>query len=83
MPPFRVDGRWVHVGADEDAICWVPSAYTLFRTWRRAVSYVRRSGNLVPGVAVSECASATLLGARMALSGLSWRPRVPLGVRRD
>ena len=59
VPPFKVDGKWVRVGVDEDAICCVPSAYTLFRTWRRAVSlatrrsFVLRSCDLVPGVAVS------------------------------
>ena len=37
LRPFRVDGRWVRIGDDEDAICCVPSAYTLYKTWRRAV----------------------------------------------
>ena len=83
VPPFRVDGRWVRVGEDEDAICCVPSAYTLFRTWRRAVSHVLRCCNLVPGCAVTVSVSAKCLGARMPLAGLSWRPSVPLAVRRD
>ena len=83
VPPFRVDGRWVRVGEDEDAICCVPSAYTLFRTWRRAVSHVLRCCNLVPGCAVTVTVSAKCLGARMPLAGLSWRPSVPLAVRRD
>ena len=83
VPPFRVDGRWVCVGEDEDAICCVPSAYTLFRTWRRAVSHVLRCCNLVPGCAVTVTVSAKCLGARMPLAGLSWRPSVPLAVRRD
>lgn len=38
---------------------------------RRAVSCVLRSGNLLPGVAVSSYVSANLLRARMALPGLS------------
>ena len=83
VPPFKVDGKWVRVGVDEDAICCVPSAYTLFRTWHRAVSFVLRSCDLVPGAAVSSCSSAVALGAQFALSGLSGRPRVPLVVRRD
>ena len=83
LPPFLVDGRWVRVGDDEDAVCCVPSACTLFRTWRRAVSFVLCSRNLVPGVPVSAASSAAALGARFALPGLSWRPRVPFGVRRD
>ena len=53
LPPFRVDGRWVRIGDDEEAICCVPSAYTLFCTWRRAVSFVLRLGTLIPGVPVS------------------------------
>lgn len=32
---------------------------------------------------LSSCNSALALEARFVLSGLSWRPRVPLGVRRD
>ena len=52
-------------------------------TWRRAVSFVLRSCDLVPGAAVSSCSSAVALGAQFALPGLSWRPRVPLVVRRD
>ena len=83
VPPFLVDGKWVRVGVDEDAVCCVPSAYTLFRTWRRAVSFVLRTGCLVPGNAVDSCGSAVGLGARLPLSGLTWRPRVPLAVRRD
>ena len=83
VPPFKVDGKWVCVGVDEDAICCVPSAYTLFRTWRRAVTFVLRDRDLVPGVAVPSCNSAVALGARFVLPGLSWRPRVPLCVRRD
>ena len=79
VPAFKVDGKWVHVGVDEDAICCVPSAYTLFRTWRRAVSFVLRSCDLVPGAAVSSCSSAIALGAQFALSGLSWRPRGSFG----
>ena len=71
VPPFQVDGRWVRVGDDEDAICCIPSAYALFRTWRRAVSFVLRSRNLVPGVAVSAASSAVGLGAGFALPGLS------------
>ena len=27
LPPFRVDGRWVRIGDDEEAICCVPSVY--------------------------------------------------------
>ena len=83
VPPFRVDGRWVRVGEDDDAICCIPSAYTLYKTWRRAVSFVLRSGNLVPGAPVSSAVSAVGLGARFAVPGLTWRPRVPFGVRRD
>ena len=83
VPPFKVDGRWVRVGEDEDAVCCIPSAYTLFKTWRRAVSFVLRSGDMVPGGPVVSAASAVGLGARFAMSGLSWRPRVPVGVRRD
>ena len=83
VPPFKVDGKWVRVGVDEDAVCCVPSAYALFRTWRRAVSFVLRIGGLAPGNAVDSCSSAVDLGARFALSGLTWRPRVPLAVRRD
>ena len=52
VPPFKVDGRWVRVGVDEDAICSFPLVYMFFRTWRRWVSFVLRSGDLVPGVAV-------------------------------
>ena len=47
------------------------------------MSFVLRAGDLVPGAAVASCGSAVELGARFALSGLSWRPRVPLVVRRD
>ena len=83
VPPFKVDGRWVSVGIDEDAICCAPSAHTLFRTWRRAVAFVLRDRSLVPGVAVPSCKSAVALGAQFVLPGLSWRPRVPLSVRRD
>ena len=83
VPPFRVDGRWVRVGEDEDAVCCIPSAYTLYKTWRRAVSFVLRSGNLETGAPVSSATSAVGLGARFAVPGLSWRPRVPIGVRRD
>ena len=83
LPPFRVDGRWVRIGDDEEAICCVPSAYTLFCTWRRAVSFVLRLGTLIPGVPVSAVSVAASLGASFALSGVTWRPRVPLGVRQD
>ena len=30
LPPFRVDGRWVRIGDDEEAICCVPSAAFLY-----------------------------------------------------
>ena len=83
LPPFRVDGRWVRIGDDEEAICCVPSAYTLFGTWRRAVSFVLRLGTLIPGVPVSAVSVAAGLGASFALSGVTWRPRVSLGVRQD
>ena len=83
LPPFRVDGRWVRIGDDEEAICCVPSAYTLFCTWRRAVSFVLRLGTLIPGVPVSAVSLEASLGASFALSGVTWRPRVPLGVRQD
>ena len=84
VPPFRVDGRCrVRVGEDGGAVCCVPSAYTLCKTWWRALSFVLRSRNLVPGPPVSSVASAVGLRARFALPGLTWRPRVPLGVRRD
>ena len=68
---LKVDGKWVRVGVDEDAVCCVPSAYALFRTWRRAVSFVLRTGGLVPGNAVGSCSSAVGLGARFPLSGLT------------
>ena len=63
VPPFKVDGRWVRVGIDEDAICCVPSAHTLFRTWRRAVAFVLRDRTLVPGVTVPSCVSAVAWGS--------------------
>ena len=47
------------------------------------VFFVLRSCDLVPGAAVSSCSSAVALGVQFALSGLSWRPRIPLVVRRD
>ena len=65
----------MRIGDDEEAICCVPSAYTLFCTWRRAVSFVLRLGTLIPGVPVSAVSLAASLGAS--------RPRVPLGVRQD
>ena len=34
----------------EDAVCCVPPAVVLFRTWKRAVDFLRRRGTLVPGV---------------------------------
>lgn len=82
VPPFRVEGRWVRVG-EEDAICCIPSAYMLFKTWRRAVSFVLRVDNLVPGVPFVASMFADALSARFAVFGLTWRPRVPLGVRQD
>ena len=83
LPPFRVDGCWVRIGEDEDAICCIPSAYTLYKAWRRAVSFVLRRGILIPGVPVASALSAASLGASVPLSGVTWRPRVPLGVRQD
>ena len=35
------------------------------------------------GVPVTAASSAVLLGASFPLSGVSWCPRVPLGVRQD
>ena len=62
---------------------FVVSRRPLFCTWRRAVSFVLRLGTLIPGVPVSAVSLEASLGASFALSGVTWRPRVPLGVRQD
>ncbi len=38
---------------------------------------------LIPGVPVDAASSAVVLGASFPLSGVTWRARVPLGVRQD
>ena len=62
MPPFRVEGRWVRVGDEEDAICCIPSAYTLFQTWAEGCPFCAPSGHhLVLGVPVVASVSAIAL----------------------
>ena len=70
---------------------WVSTRMPYVVSLRRTRFFVRGVGQFllsfalvtVPGAAVSSCSSAVALGAQFALSGLSWRPRVPLVVRRD
>lgn len=81
LPPFLVDGLWVSVSDHEDAVCCVPRAVSLFRTWKRAVDFLRRRGTLVPEEGCQSAASATALGAKFPCSGVSWRVPVadPVG----
>ena len=75
------DGQWVSVSDNEDAVCCVPSAVTLYRTWKRAVGFLRRCGVLVPGEVCLDIASARALGAKFPCSGVSWRVPVAGRVR--
>ena len=53
----------------------------MFRTWKRAVDFLRRRGVLVPGEVCQDAASARALGAKVACSGVSWRVPVAERVR--
>ena len=81
LPPFLVDGQWVSVSDNEDAVCCVPPAAVLFRTWKRAVDFLGRRGVLVPGEVCRDTASARALGAKFSCSGVSWRVAVAERVR--
>ena len=47
------------------------------------IRFFVRLGTLIPGVPVSAVSLVASLGASFALSGVTWRPGVPLGVRQD
>ena len=81
LPPFLVDGQWVSVSEHEEAVCSVPSATSLYRTWKRAVDFLRRRGCLMPGDVCQVTGSAKLLGAKFPCSGVTWRVPVADRVR--
>eukprot|EP00438_Fugacium_kawagutii_P015502 Skav201350 [mRNA] locus=scaffold2643:37261:41997:+ [translate_table: standard] len=73
-PPFQFEGAWVRTSDDPVLMFALPSAWSLFRSFRSFVGSLLKAGVSCPwGHELSQVNSVSLLGARFACSGFPGR----------